>query len=135
MESATAAAASTPQTSSGGTTIARTGAGGAAVATGPVRGALTADNHAPTVGTPWHYSVSVSDAAGHSLSGSVEIEFAFAGQIVGQDTPPTHPLRNGSWRAELKFPPDAIGQSLTFVAVVNTKLGSVTLDWPITVQR
>jgi hypothetical protein len=100
-----------------------------------VRATLAADNHAPKAGRPWPYIVKVTDAAGHPLSGTVDIEFAFAGQEVGHDTPPTHPVRNGRWQDNLKFPGAAIGQPLTLQAVVHTRLGMVTLSWPVTVQR
>lgn len=105
------------------------------VTTGPVHAALRAQNHAPKVEVPWPYSVKVTDTAGHPLSGSVDIEFVFAGQVVGRDTPPTHPVKNGHWQDNLKYPPAAVGEPLTLRAVVHTRLGSVALNWPITVQR
>jgi hypothetical protein len=71
----------------------------------------------------------VSDAAGHPLSGTVEIEFV----VVGRDTPSSHPVANGRWRDTMTFPADAVGHPLTFRAVVHTRGGSITLDWPITV--
>jgi hypothetical protein len=87
------------------------------------------------VNKPWHYSVRVTDPAGHPLSGTVDIEFAFAGQVVGHDTPPTHPVRAGNWHDNLQFPAQALGQPLTFQAVVHTASGSITLDWPIKVRQ
>lgn len=77
----------------------------------------------------------VTDAAGKPLSGTVDIEFVFGGMVVGRDTPPTHPIRDGSWHAKLKFPAAAVGQPLTFRTVVHTSKGSITLDWPITVKK
>ncbi len=117
------------------TTSAAPPGGSASVTAGPVRGTLTAPNHAPTVGKPWPYSVKVTDATGKPLSGTVDIEFVFGGQVVGRDTPPTHPVKNGSWGDKIKFPADAAGQPLTFRAVVHTSRGSITLDWPITAQK
>jgi len=107
----------------------------ASVTSGPVRGVLHAQNHAPKVNQSWRYSVTVTDSAGHPLSGRVDIEFAFGGQVVGHDTPPTHPVANGRWHDTIQFPADAVGMPLTFQAVVHTRLGSITLDWPITVKR
>jgi hypothetical protein len=124
----------TPSASQTSTGTAPAGAG-AIVSTGAVRASLAADNHAPRVGRPWHYTVKVTDAAGHPLWGTVDIEFAFAGQVVGHDTPPTHPVRNGHWQDNLKFPGAAIGQPLTLQALVHTRLGRVTLNWPVTVQK
>jgi hypothetical protein len=105
------------------------------VSTGPVHGTLTAENHAPVVGKDWHYALTVTDAAGHPLSGTVDIEFVFSGVVVGRDTPPTHPVTKGRWHDTLRFPADAVGKPLTFRAVVHTHRGSITLDWPITVRQ
>jgi hypothetical protein len=84
---------------------------------------------------PWPYSVTVTDPAGHPLTGTVDIEFTFGGQVVGRDTPPTHPLENGHWKDKLTFPAAALGEPLTFQAVAHTSAGSITLDWPVTVRR
>jgi len=105
------------------------------VSTGPVHGRLTAENHAPVVNKDWHYSLTVTDAAGHPLSGTVDVEFVFSGAVVGRDTPPTHPVTNGRWHDTVRFPADAVGEPLTFRAVVHTHLGTITLDWPITVRQ
>ena len=105
------------------------------MAAGPVHGTLQAMNHAPKVNQDWPYSVSVTDANGHPLSGTVDIEFVFSGRVVGRDTPPTHPVTNGHWHDYLQFPAQAVGIPLQFQAVVHTHLGSITLDWPVTVSR
>jgi hypothetical protein len=110
-------------------------AGGASVSTGPVHAVLRGQDHAPVVNAPWRYSVRVTDASGHPLSGRVDIEFVFAGTVVGHDTPPTHPLRHGRWHDVLRFPAAAAGHPLTFRAVVHTARGSATLNWPVTVAR
>jgi hypothetical protein len=104
------------------------------VSSGPVRGSLRAKGHSPRAGRPWSYAVHVTDAAGHPLAGTVDIEFLFEGQVVGRDTPPTHAVRNGLWQDKLTFPTPAIGEPLTFRAVVHTRLGSITLDWPVRVK-
>jgi hypothetical protein len=108
--------------------------GTSSVTTGPVHGALIAKDHAPQAGKLWPYAVHVSDAAGHPLSGTVDIEFVFGGQVVGRDTPPTHPVRNGLWHDKLTFPAPAVGEPLMFRAVVHTSLGTITLDWPVKVR-
>jgi hypothetical protein len=125
-----------PTTSSSSTSTTQTTATGASsVTTGPVRATLSAQDHSPKTGQDWRYSVTVTDASGHPLSGTVDIEFAFGGVVVGRDTPPTHPVKNGHWSDTLKFPADAVGHPLTFQAVVHTTAGSITLDWPIQVQK
>jgi hypothetical protein len=107
----------------------------AKVTTGPVRGLLHAPDHAPVAGKGWPYTVKVTDPAGKPIPGTVEIKFLFAGQVVGHDTPPTHPLRHGTWRSILTFPTQAVGEPLTFRAMVHTNRGSITLDWPVDVRR
>ncbi len=87
------------------------------------------------VNRPWFYSVRVTDASGHPLSGRVDIEFVFAGTVVGHDTPPTHSLIKGRWHDVLRFPAEAAGHALTFRAVVHTARGSATLNWPVTVAK
>ena len=76
-----------------------------------------------------------ADATGHPLSGTVEIEFVYGGQVVGRDTPPSHPVRSGRWQDKLTFPAAAVGMPLSFRAVVHTAQGSITLDWPVTVTQ
>jgi hypothetical protein len=115
--------------------VGTTTAGGAAVTTGSVHATFQGASHNPTVGKPWAYSVHVSDAGGHPLSGTVRIQFTFSGQVVGTDHPPVHPVRNGSWHDTLTFPKAAVGQPLTLQAVVHTGAGSVTLNWPITARQ
>jgi len=104
------------------------------VTAGPVRGTLHGTGHSPIAGRPWAYSVHVTDAAGKPLSGTVAIEFAFNGSVVGRDTPPTHSVTNGRWADKLTFPPTAIGYPLSFQAVVHTSAGSITLNWPVQVK-
>ena len=117
------------------TTSPRPATSGPVVTSGPVHGALSARNHAPTVGKPWPYSVTVTDPGGRPLSGTVDIEFLFSGQVVGHDTPPTHPVRHGRWTERVTYPAAAVGQPLTFQAVVHTARGSITLDWPVRVRK
>jgi hypothetical protein len=102
------------------------------VYTRPMRATLVGENHAPKVNHPWSYSVTVTDASGHSMSGTVDIEFALSGTVVGHDKPPTDPI-TGNLHHTLKFPAAAVGVPLEVQAIVHTTLGSLTLDWPITV--
>jgi hypothetical protein len=87
------------------------------------------------VNQAWSYSITVTDAKSHPMSGTVDIQFALAGQVVGHDTPPTHPVTNGSWHDTLKFPAASAAVPLDVQAVVHTSLGSITLDWPIKVEH
>jgi hypothetical protein len=96
---------------------------------------LSGANHAPIVNKPWAYSVKVTDAAGHPLSGTVGVEFTLLGQVVGHDSPPIHPIRAGGWHDKLTFPPQSLGLPLAVQAVVHTSAGSITLDWAIRVRK
>jgi hypothetical protein len=109
--------------------------GGRLVSTRALRATLSGENHTPTVNQPWRYSVTVSNAAGQRLSGTVAIEFLFAGQIVAHDKPPTHPITNGLWQSTLKMPTASVGYPLILRAIAHTPAGSITLNWPITVKR
>jgi hypothetical protein len=109
--------------------------GASTVTTGPVRGTLTAPDHAPVAGKLWPYMVKVTDASGKPLPGTVDTEFAFAGQVVGRESPPTHPLVNGALSDMVTWPPQSVGQPLVLQTVVHTSLGSITLDWPVTPRR
>lgn len=103
--------------------------------TGPVRATLHAANHAPLAKRNWVYTVTVTDAAGHPLGGTVHTEFVYGGQVVGREAPPTHPLKHGRLRDVVQYPVAAIGVPLIFQTVVHTPRGSVTLDWPVKVRQ
>jgi hypothetical protein len=95
---------------------------------------LHAENHNPTVNQLWDYSVEATDSAGHPLSGSVLTEFVYSGQVVGQESPPTHQLTNGRLDDAVTYPTESIAYPLTFQVVVTTAQGVVTLDWPVKSQ-
>jgi hypothetical protein len=105
------------------------------VTTGPVHGTLVGPNHSPKISVNWPVTITVADAAGHPLDGTVTINFTFAGQVVGHDTPPTHALKNGRFRENLKFPPQSLGEPISMQAVVHTGKGSITLTWPVKTTR
>jgi hypothetical protein len=123
-----AATAPTPSTAQPGTPT-------SSVTTGPVRGKLVGENHAPKLKQDWVYTVTVSDANGHPLAGTVLTEFTFGGQVVGRETPPTHRLTNGHLRDTINFPPPSLGEPIAVQTVVHTPQGSITLVWPVTPTR
>jgi hypothetical protein len=114
------------------TSPAPSGAPTSSVTTGPVRGTLKGDNHAPKLNQNWFYTVTVSDASGHPLNGTVVTEFTFGGQVVGRETPPIHNLSGGRLHDRINFPPPSLGQPLAVRTVVHTPSGSITLSWPVT---
>jgi hypothetical protein len=105
------------------------------ITSGPVRGKLAGENHAPRLKQNWTYTVTVTDAAGRPLSGTVVTEFTFDGQVVGRETPPTHKLSGGRLRDTITFPPASLGQPIAVQTVVHTPRGSITLSWPVTPRR
>lgn len=109
--------------------------GTASVTTGAVRATLKGQDHSPVAKQKWIYTLKVTDAGGHPLSAMIDTEFALQGAVVGHDTPPTHFLKNGRYKEALKFPAMSAGVPLALQIVVHTKLGSVTLDWPVTVRK
>ncbi len=100
-----------------------------------MRAWLHGENHAPIVGKLWPYSVLATGAGGGALAGTVDTEFVFGGQVVGRESPPTHPLKNGRLTDRVTYPASAGGVPLTFRVVVHTGLGSVTLDWAVKARR
>jgi hypothetical protein len=78
--------------------------------------------------------VTVHSASGQPLDGTAEVEFTFGGQVVGHDTPPSHPIRHGLWKGKLTYPAQAVGQPISLQVVVHTKPGTVTLVWPVKVR-
>lgn len=96
---------------------------------------LRGQNHHPTAGHRWTYSVRATDAKGRPLSGTTDTEFVFGGKVVGHETPATHRLKNGALSDKITFPAAAVGVPLKVQVVVHTKLGSATLDWSVKVQK
>lgn len=97
----------------------------------PLHATLVGENHKPAAGKLWTYTVTATDANGRPLTGSVYTEFAFQGVVVGHEVPPTHPLSDGRLVDQVTFPADAIGHAIDLQVVVNTSIGSVTLDWSV----
>jgi hypothetical protein len=102
---------------------------------GKVRGWLHASDHTPKAGKRWYYQVLAADLSGHPLAGTADTEFAFNGTVVGRETPPSHPLKQGLMKDGVVFPARAEGIPLTFQIVIHTHLGSVTLDWAVKVHK
>jgi hypothetical protein len=97
---------------------------------------LRGANHAPVAGKNWTYTVRVTDASAHPLSGSVQTDFVVSGLgVVGKETPAVHQLKHGVLHDSLQFPADAVGHPITLVTVVRTSAGSVALGWPVNVSK
>jgi hypothetical protein len=98
------------------------------------RATLVGQDHAPVATKRWRYTVRVVSAAGRPLGGTVETEFAFGGQVVGRESPPSHTLKHGVLKDVVEWPKQAIGQPLALQVVVHTSAGAQTLDWPVMVK-
>jgi hypothetical protein len=100
-----------------------------------VRATFIGENHAPTVNVPWTYSVIVSDARGRKLSGTETTHYTFNGVVVGTEKPVNVKFTHGAYHDTIEFPAAAVGHPLKIQAVVQTSIGSITVDWPIMVKK
>jgi hypothetical protein len=133
---ATSSATAKTSTTTSGASASPATATNPTVTAGPVRAVLHAASHKPIAGKLWAYSVHVTDAAGHPLSGTVDTDFVVSGLgVVGKETPPVHRLHNGVLNDTVTFPAQAVGEPLTLVTVVHTRAGSVALGWPVSVSK
>lgn len=96
---------------------------------------MSAANHEPTVGRPWRYTVTATDAQGHELSGTETTQYAFNGAVVGTEKPENERFAGGVYHDTIEFPASAVGFPLTVRAVVHTGQGSATGTWTVKVRR
>jgi len=101
----------------------------------PIDATLVGENHAPTVGKPWTYYVTVTDAQGSKLSGTETTQYTFNGVVVGTEKPTNVRFTDGVYRDTIEFPAAAVGYPLDVQTVIHVSLGTVTRDWPIVVHR
>jgi hypothetical protein len=100
---------------------------------------LKGQDHHPIVGKTWHYSVTVTNAAGKPVASKIHLQFLFNGFPVGQIG--VHTVKNGVWQETFGtpghpgFPAAAKGQALVIEAIVTAKGYAVTkAHWPIVVK-
>jgi hypothetical protein len=115
------------------------GAGAAVAAPPKLHVVLVGQDHHPLVGKKWHYSVTVTNAAGKPVASKIHLQFLFNGFPVGQIG--VHTVKNGTWQETFGtpghpgFPPAAKGQALVIEAIVTAKGYAVTkAHWPIVVK-
>ncbi len=101
----------------------------------PIHATLLGENHNPVVNRRWHYTVTVTDAQGHKLSGTETTQYTFNGAVVGTEKPSNVAFTDGVYRDTIEFPAAAVGYPLDVQTVIHTSHGSVTLDWPVEVKR
>ena len=119
--------------------VAAAGAASAGAALPKLHVVLKGQDHHPLVGKKWHYSVTVTNAAGKPVASKIHLQFLFSGLPVGQIG--VHTVKNGFWQetfgtpGHAPFPPAARGQKLVIEAIVTAKGYAVTkATWPIVVK-
>ena len=100
---------------------------------------IRGQDHHPLVGKTWHYSVTVTNAAGKPVASKIHLQFLFNGFPVGQIG--THVVKNGFWQETFGtpghpgFPAAARTQALVIEAIVTAKGYAVAkAHWPIVVK-
>ena len=97
-----------------------------AAAAGTLHVKIVGQNHHPTVGGKWHYTVTVTDAkTGKGVPCKIHLQFLFGAIPVGQVG--THVVKNGVWKETFgvpgnpSFPPASRGQRVTLSATATAK--------------
>lgn len=108
---------------------------GSAAFAHPIEVSIAGENHEPTVNRPWRYTVTVTDAQGHRLSGTETTQYTFNGVVVGTEKPQNVTFANGVYHDTIEFPAAAVGYPLDVQAVIHTSLGTATVDWAVKVRR
>jgi hypothetical protein len=112
--------------------------GASPVMAGTVRGsnagitaALHAGTHHPTVNRPWPIQFTVT-RAGRAVKASVSYEYLFGGQVVAHRS---HYTFTGHFADVFKWPSSAVGEPLTFRAVIVSAKATIDLDYAVQVVR
>ncbi len=114
-----ARASSGPVTVTGARASARLGAGTAIV---------SGTSHAPMVGRPWRFDVTLADGS-RPAGGRVELDMTYRGLVVGRLG--SHPLTRGRYRLQLRWPAAAAGQPLTLRARITSGATAATFLFPV----
>jgi hypothetical protein len=97
---------------------------------------LYAPTHRPKAGMRWPIRITVRDARGHAVRGTVRYAFLYQGEVVLRQDPKVDRTFVGVFRdRHLAWSKRTIGLALTFRAVVDTRLGQANLDYPVKVHR
>ncbi len=98
---------------------------------GPFKATLVAPGHLAKVGKPWRWKVEVTTNDGEPLAASAQIQFVFAGQVVGRGS---RARFVGIHRSAVKWPERSVGYPLTFRVALTTDKGKANLDYPVQVE-
>lgn len=107
---------------------------GTTTPSGQVHATIHGESHTPTVGVPWHYTVTVTQARGKPVDGTETTHYTFGGAVVGTEKPENVAFTGGVYRDTIEFPARSVGYPLSLQAVVHTSQGSATATWPIVVH-
>jgi hypothetical protein len=100
---------------------------------------LTAPGHTPKARKRWPVKIVVKTAGGKPISGTVQYNFLFGGQVVQVRSCLDHgntPCKfRGTYRDVLHFPARSIGYNLTLRFIVKTRFGTKNIDYAIKVVK
>jgi len=111
----------------------------AAVAAPPkLKVALVGQDHHPLVNKKWHYSVTVTNAAGKPVPCTIHLQFLAVGIPLPVGQIGVHKVKNGFWEETFgtpgspPFPPAARNQHLIIEAIVTAPgYAKTTARWAI----
>jgi hypothetical protein len=105
-------------------------------ASGKLDAHLFAPTHHPKAGDRWPIRITAQDVDGHDVRGSVRYAWLYQGEVVLRKDPKVHRKFVGDFRdRHLAWSKRTIGLTLTFRAIVDTKLGQANLDYTVNVHR
>src|ERR671930_35296 len=91
----------------------------------PFKATLHAPTHRPRVNSAWVITIRATDLQGRPIRARLTMRFLFAGVPVGKVDNGRVYTFVGTWREkrgeEIRFPPAARGQRLTFEALVTVR--------------
>jgi hypothetical protein len=100
---------------------------------------LTAPGHHPKARKRWPVKIVAKTEGGKPVSGTVQYNFLFGGQVVQVRSCLDHgntPCKfKGTYKDVLHFPRRAIGHPLTLRFIVKTRFGTKNIDYAITVVK
>jgi hypothetical protein len=120
---------STPQVSSGASTVLRPSASSSAGSSGAVTATLHAGTHHPRVQRPWPIRFTVT-SGGRPARASVSYEYLLGSQVVAHRS---HYTFTGHFADIFKWPAAAVGYPLTFRAVIVADGATIDLDYAVQV--
>jgi len=100
---------------------------------------IQAPTHRPKANAKWPVTIRVTDAAGKPIAAKLKMRILFGGSPVGQVDNGRVYRFVGSWREkpgqEITWPASAVGQPLTFQAIVTAQGMTRKADDTITVHK